>query len=254
MDSILSARKLSRFFSTDETVIQAVKDIDLEIGRGDFTVIMGASGSGKSTLLYVLSGLDKPSSGEIDFRGRRLDKLNETELAVLRRKSFGFVFQSINLVPNLTIEENVLVAGYLLKKPRSAVIQRAKDLMAELDIASVAQHLPSESSGGEQQRGAMARALINEPDLLFADEPTGALNYSSGQMLLDHLNAINAQGQSICMVTHDLKAAARGNRVILMRDGGIVGDFRFQDGQKDIRAQLAAREKALFAWLSDRGW
>jgi putative ABC transport system ATP-binding protein len=252
MGSIMSARKLSRFFATEETEVQAVKDIDLEIEEGDFTVIMGASGSGKSTLLYALAGLDKPTSGEIDFKGSRIEALSENDLAVLRRASFGFVFQSINLVPNLTIEENILVAGYLVDKPRAEVLRLADELMAALDIQAVSQHLPCESSGGEQQRAAIARALVNDPDLLFADEPTGALNYAAGQKLLDHLNDINAKGQSICMVTHDLKAASRGNRVLFMRDGGIVGDFRFPPDSGGTGS--GGREKALFAWLSERGW
>jgi putative ABC transport system ATP-binding protein len=254
MAAILTTRRLSRSFVTEETEVRAVKDVDLSIEEGDFTVIMGQSGSGKSTLLYVLSGLDKPSSGEVDFRGRRLDLMSERELALMRRKGSGFVFQSINLVPNLTIEENILVAGYLVKGKREAVVARARLLMETLDIAAVAEHLPAESSGGEQQRAAVARALINEPDLLFADEPTGSLNFASGQKLLDHFGAVNASGQSIVMVTHDLKAAARGSRILFMRDGELVGDYRFDQGLSASEEHWAEREKRLFAWLCERGW
>ncbi len=265
MNAILTARKVSKCFAAEETEVQAVRDIDLDIIEGDFTVIMGSSGSGKSTLLYSLSGLDRPSSGEVSYKNKRLDSMSERDLAILRRKSFGFVFQNINLVPNLSIEENILVAACLPKGGRVDAERRTDELLDILGIASIASHLPGESSGGEQQRAAAARALVNKPDILFADEPTGALNFAAGQQLLDLLNIVNRRGQSIVMVTHDLKAAARGNRVLFMRDGSIVGDYRFAtdlqpsaEGADEWAARLAGlqaqREKALFAWLSERGW
>ncbi len=253
MNTIMKAGGICRVFPQEGVDVQALADVNLELFENDFTAIMGASGSGKSTLLYVLSGLDKPSSGQVQFGGKRIDSLSEKAIAILRRKAFGFVFQSINLVQNLSIEENILVAGYLLKTSRAEVRERCRELLTAFGLAELSHRLPSQLSGGEQQRAAIARALINKPAILFADEPTGALNFANGQKVLDHLNAANDLGQTVVLVTHDMKTASRAKRIVLMRDGQVVDDFRFPDSLKDIASCLADREKALFAWLSERG-
>lgn len=254
METLLHTKQLTKTYLSEGTPVTALQALDIEIYKGEFTIIMGSSGSGKSTLLYVLSGLDKASSGEVYYRNQPLHTQSETALAVLRRKGFGFVFQNINLIPNLTIIENVTVPGYLTEKDRNKVLARARELLRVLAIEPLADRLPAQVSGGEQQRAAIARALINAPDLLLADEPTGALNFATGQTILNYLNQINTTGQTIVMVTHDLKAACRGQRVLFFRDGGIQGEFRFPAHLQDVAAQLEAREKALFEWLTPRGW
>lgn len=258
MSVILSTKNLSRSFASASQEVRVLQDINLDIEAGDFVCIMGSSGSGKSTLLYLLSGLDKPSQGQIRFKEHAIEGMNETQLARLRRNGFGFVFQNINLVPNLTMEENILIAGFLQsgqrQTVRTAVRQRSGELMRMLKIENLDKRLPSETSGGEQQRAAVARALINQPDILFADEPTGALNFATGQNLLDHFNQLHRQGQTIVMVSHDLKAASRANRVLYMRDGAIIGDFRFGADMQDPCLHSGQRDQALFAWLSERGW
>lgn len=254
METLLQTKQLSKTYVSEGAPVTALQALDIEIYRGEFTIIMGSSGSGKSTLLYVLSGLDKASGGEAYYRGQALHTLSETALAVLRRKGFGFVFQNINLIPNLSILENVTVPGYLTEKDRKKVVSRARELLRILEIEPLADRLPAQVSGGEQQRAAIARALINAPDLLLADEPTGALNFATGQTILNYLNQLNATGQTIVMVTHDLKAACRGERILFFRDGGIQGEFRFPSQLRDVTTTLEAREKALFEWLTPRGW
>lgn len=258
MAVLLQAVKVGRQFLHGETAIQALQAVDLDVQDGEFTAIMGASGSGKSTLLYVLSGLDKPTSGEVKFKDQRIDNFSEKEIALMRRSAFGFVFQSINLVNNLTVEENILVAGYLTKTPRKLIGERCRELLNLMEIPDLAGRLPSQLSGGQQQRVALVRALINQPAVLFADEPTGALNHASGQKVLDHFNHVNSKGQTIVMVTHDLKTAIRAHRILFTRDGRIEGEYRFPesltDKATDNSKQLPEREQALFSWLSERGW
>jgi putative ABC transport system ATP-binding protein len=251
---MFKTEKLVRLFESEESTVRAVDGIDLILEEHEFTVIMGSSGSGKSTLLYLLSGLDRPTGGEVFFWGERIDNLSETGLALLRRKGFGFVFQSINLIQTLSVLENVAVPGYLTDTDRKKVRDRALSLLSSFGIGDKAHRLPAQLSLGEQQRAAVARGLINEPAVLFADEPTGSLNFASGQQILDHLNDIHANGQTIVMVTHDLKAASRGKRVVFLRDGKLCGEFHFPAELSDVRSTLPEREKLLFGWLSERGW
>lgn len=253
-DIALRARGLAKTYSTDGVEAAAIKDLDLDIRHGEYTVIMGSSGSGKSTLLFLLSGLDRPTAGTIDLSGRRIDALGETEMALLRRRGFGFVFQSLNLVSNLSVRENVLAAGYLGSRRREAVRERAAELLAALGIAELAERLPSQISGGQAQRAAMARALVNRPAILVADEPTGALNRASGLALLDCLDKVREGGQTIVMATHDLRGACRGDRVLFLRDGKVGGDLRFSDTESRDSRDLERREQLLFDWLSGRGW
>lgn len=249
---ILSAKDVCKSFAHNGGQAHVLSHVDIDIYEKDFTVIMGASGSGKSTLLYALSGMDKATSGSVMYQGKDIVKMKEKELSSLRHTDFGFVFQQMHLVSNLSLFENVAVPGYLNnKKSKAEVDARTNELLDRMDLEKIKSHLPSQASGGEQQRCAIARAVINEPKLLFADEPTGALNRKNTKEVLELLSDLNKQGQSVLMVTHDLKAALRGNRILYIADGNIVGDLRLAPYSKEDEA---SREAQVNAWLSSMEW
>ena len=224
MKKIIETKKLCKTFSNGGLQQHILKNLDLEIYEGDFTIIMGASGAGKSTLLYSLSGMDKPTLGSIIFNGEEITKMNIDKLASFRRKNCGFVFQQNYLIDSMSVLDNVLVSGLLVSKNKKEVTARAKEILKKVDINSKSWNkFPTQLSGGEAQRVGIARALINNPKLVFADEPTGALNSKTGKDVLDTLTEFNESGQSIVMVTHDIKSARRGNRVIYLKDGEVAG-------------------------------
>jgi len=248
-DVLLRAESLSKSYV--DGGVRAVDGIELTVRAGEFVNIMGSSGSGKTTLLYLLAGLERPSDGSVWVDQKRIDQLGANELARLRRHSIGFVFQSMNLLPHLSLRENILVAGYLTARSRTEVQLTADRLLQEMGIAEAAHRLPAEVSIGQQQRAAIGRALVNSPRMVFADEPTGSLNSSASAGVLDLLEAVNRAGTTVVMVTHDLKAACRGKRVLFIRDGQVEGQFDFE------REQCAAaddREKCLCEWLFRKGW
>ena len=233
-------------------VVHVLQHIDLEIREKDFTIVMGASGSGKSTLLYALSGMDKATSGQVLFEGKDLVQMKEKELADLRSHDFGFIFQQMHLVSHLTLLENVTVPGYLSHTKTSAEVKkRAEELLAKMGVSNVMDHRPSQVSGGEQQRCAIARSIIHDPKLLFADEPTGALNRKNTTEVLDLMTDLNRQGQSILMVTHDLRAALRGNRLLYLEDGNVIGELSLPPYEKE---EEKSRETQVSAWLSSMKW
>jgi len=248
---LLKTEKLSKSFSNGGAMQHVLKNIDLQLYKGDFTVIMGASGAGKSTLLYALSGMDTPTLGKITFRDRVISDLSQDGLAVFRREHCGFVFQQIYLIDGMSVMDNVLAAGFLVSKDKKAIIRRAKELFAAVDISEETQKkFPAQISGGEAQRVGIVRSLINSPEILFADEPTGALNSKTGLDVLDTLTKFNEQGQSVVMVTHDMRSARRGNRVLYLNDGVILGEC---DLGKYVHGDTARHEK-LSAFLKDMGW
>lgn len=250
--TLLAAKRLCKSFAGDGIQNHVLSNIDLELYEGDFTVIMGASGSGKSTLLYCLSGMDRPTSGEIIYGEKNIAKEKEQALARLRAGDFGFVFQQMRLVSNLSLFENVAVPGYLNKAKTTAEIrEKSASLLGRMGLDSSQNRLPAQASGGEQQRCAIARAVINSPKLLFADEPTGALNRKSSTEVLDLLTEINADGQSILMVTHDVRAAARANRLLYIEDGKIIGEIKLAAYEKEDEK---SRETQINAWLSSLKW
>lgn len=250
--TVLSAKGLCKSFAHNGGQVHILNGMDLDIYAGDFTVIMGASGSGKSTLLYALSGMDRATAGTVMYQGRDLAKISEKELTALRRSDFGFIFQQMHLVSNLSLRENITVPGYLNRRRTAAETDRRADaLLEQMGLSHIKDHLPAQCSGGEQQRCAVARAVIHEPALLFADEPTGALNKRNTTEVLDLLTALNAAGQSILMVTHDSRAALRASRIIYISDGRVVSELTLspyaQDADKPREAQLSA-------WLSAMEW
>lgn len=250
--SILSAKKISKSFAHNGGQLHILTHVDFELYEGDFTVIMGASGSGKSTLLYALSGMDQATAGQVLFDGKNLVDMKEKELAKLRYQDFGFIFQQMHLISNLSLFENVAVSGYLNKaRTANEVNERVGELLGKMGLNGVKSHLPSQVSGGEQQRCAIARAVINTPRVLFADEPTGALNRHNTTEVLNLLTELNRDGQSILMVTHDLRAALRATRLLYLEDGNIVGELNLPEyRQQDEKG----REAQVNAWLASLEW
>jgi putative ABC transport system ATP-binding protein len=212
-------------------VTGALNGVSLTVEEGEFTAVMGPSGSGKSTLLNLIAGLDRPTSGSVVVAGSDLGSLGETGLARFRRDRIGFVFQFFHLLPNLTALENVLIPAQL--KSRTSVEARGRDLLRQLGIEEVSDRYPARLSGGQQQRVAIARALINQPTLLLADEPTGALDTKSGEQVMEQLMHLHRQGQTILLVTHDAKLATRyAARVISVVDGRIIDDARLETAER----------------------
>lgn len=248
--ALLSAKHIRKSFDEKQPAI--LNDLSLDIHEGDFTVVMGPSGAGKSTLLYALSGMDEISDGQVFFRDQEISRMSEKALSKLRAMDFGFVFQQANLVSNLTLLENVVVPGYLHPQ-RSAeeTRKRAVMLFEQMNVGDARNRYPAEVSGGEAQRAAVARAVINEPGLLFADEPTGALNRGNTEEVLELLTMLNQAGQSILMVTHDTHAAVRGNRLLYLEDGRIIGE-KIMPAYTDGSGK--AREAEINDWLHDLSW
>ena len=249
METIIHTKDLQKSYQSGNREVPVINNINLEIYKGDFTVIMGSSGSGKSTLLYLLSGLEPPSSGEIWMNQQAIHGIDEKAMTRLRREVIGFVFQDFNLVPNLTFLENILIPAYLVKNDRKALQTKASKLMDKMGISQLADRLPSEVSGGEQQRCSMARAVINDPTIIMADEPTGNLNSNSSKAVLNILSDLYDSGQSIIMVTHDIKSACRGNRIVFIRDGQVEDHLRF-----DKNISLETKEVQLLKWLAGKNW
>jgi putative ABC transport system ATP-binding protein len=249
--ALIQTSKLSKSFSSGGMQQHVLKNLDMEIYEGDFTVIMGPSGAGKSTLLYALSGMDKPTLGSIQFYGQEISKFTNDQLAVFRRKHCGFVFQQMFLLDNMSIIDNVLAAGLLVSKDKKAIVGYAKELLTQVGLTEqIWRKFPTQLSGGEAQRAAIVRALINRPKVVFADEPTGSLNSASGTAALDVLTKVNNDGQSVITVTHDLKTARRGNRVLYISDGVIGGTC---DLGRYVKGDRARHDK-LAAFLGEMGW
>lgn len=231
--------------SFDETHI--LRNIDFQIEQGEFVVVMGQSGCGKSTLLYCISGMDRPTAGKIFFESQELSTLSEKDMERLRLQHMGFIFQKANFLKNLSIADNIVFPAFQLgNQSRDAVVRDAEALMERMGICFVADHDIRKVSGGQLQRAAICRAMINHPDILFGDEPTGALNSSATKEVMDILGKINQDGTTVLLVTHDAKVAARADRIIYLEDGKIkdeclLGKYKEND--------LSMREKKLNEWL-----
>lgn len=250
-DVIIKTELMCKSYISDGEVNNVIKNMNLEIYEGDFTVIMGSSASGKSTLLYSISGMDEITTGKVFLNGHNITSLKEKQISMLRKEKLGFVFQGINLIPNLTVYENILSPTYKTGTDRREIDRRIDLLLDKMELGSQRKKFPNQMSGGQKQRAAICRALINQPKVLFADEPTGALNSAQGENVLDIFSDIHREGQSIVMVTHDLKAAIRGNRILYLKDGRIDGDLRLGEYEA---AGCREREEAVYNFLKEKGW
>lgn len=225
MSELLIAKDLCKTFSNENTQQHVLKNLNLSVNKGDFTVVMGNSGSGKSTLLYALSGMDRPTLGSIAYEGEEISKYNNDKLAMFRRKHCGFVFQHNYLNDTMSILDNIMVSGLLVSKDRKAIAERAKMLLKRVGLdENCFGKFPTQLSGGEQQRAAVVRGVINSPDIVFADEPTGALDSKTGEEIMKIFCELNALGKTVILITHDRKVASYAKRLITIQDGRIVRD------------------------------
>lgn len=250
--TIIKAENVYKSFVHNGNQNNVLDKVNVMIYEGDFTIIMGASGAGKSTLLYVLSGMDALTTGKVYYKEKEISSLNERKMAPLRAKEFGFVFQQIHLVSNLTLFENVAVTGYLNRtKSTMEVRRRADELLTLMNVEKAKDRYPFQTSGGEAQRAAIARAMINDPGIIFADEPTGALNKRNTTEVLNLLTELNRNGQSILMVTHDIRAAIRATRLLYLEDGKIIGEMTLSPYQEQ---EAKSREIEVNDWLTSMEW
>jgi len=222
---MIDARGLSKNFQLGDQWVRALVNVDVQIPRGQFLGIMGPSGSGKSTLLYLLGGLDRPTTGEIEAAGSQLNALSGDDLARFRRETIGFIFQAFHLVPTMTALDNVALPGVFAGMPRERREQRAINLLKSLGMADRMDHRPSQLSGGQQQRVAIARALFNDPPIIMGDEPTGALDSKTGKTVMKMLRWLcTHKGKTVIVVTHDPGVASYADRILLLKDGQVEDD------------------------------
>lgn len=253
MATMIEAKDLCKTFVVNKRQNNVLKNINLKVEEGEMVAIMGPSGSGKSTLLYSISGMDRATSGEVIFEDRDITKLSDKELAALRLDKMGFVFQQMYMMKNLSILDNIVLPAMESKKDdrsREEKVEKARNLMKKLGINEVAENDINEVSGGQLQRACICRSMMNTPKLLFADEPTGSLNRTSSQEVMEELVALNKEGTTIMMVTHDARIASQCTRVLFIVDGNIQGEFLNPRDEADLRS----RERRLNNWLMDLGW
>lgn len=250
METILESKGLSKSYPISKGNDQKIlKDINLQIKKGEFVSLMGPSGSGKSTLLYNISGMDKLNSGSVFFEEKDISQLSDDQSSKLRLHKMGFVFQNIYLLRNLTILDNIILPAYLAKtKPRNIINTTAKALMKSMGIAHLADSYINQASGGELQRAAICRSLINKPSILFGDEPTGALNSKAASTIIDIFTDINRKGTTIIIATHDPRVAAKTERILYLYDGIICAEKYLGKFVNDP-SQIREREKILSDWL-----
>ena len=228
MNKVLEVKDLCKTYIVNKRQNNVLKNVNFVINEGEMVSIMGPSGSGKSTLLYAVSGMDNITSGEVLFNGKEINKLNQKELADLRLNEMGFIFQQMYMLKNLTILDNIILPGVQSNKNKETnkeISQRAKELMRKLDIIDIADNDINEVSGGQLQRACICRSMINNPKMLYADEPTGALNRTSSDEVMAELTRLNNEGTTIMLVTHDVKVSARCTRVLYIVDGKIAGEY-----------------------------
>lgn len=249
---VIRTQGLCKTFSVGGVQQHVLNNLDIDIVKGDFTVIMGNSGSGKSTLLYALSGMDRPTLGKIIFDGQTISDFSSDRLAKFRRINCGFIFQEVFLNDNMSIMDNVLAAGYLSGRKRKQVYEEACERLNKVGISEDMFHkFPSQMSGGELQRVGLVRAIINNPKVIFADEPTGALNSANSTAALDIMNELHLDGKSILMVTHDMRSAIRGNRILYLKDGVILNEINLGSYDAEHEKQ---RLDTLKVFLDGMGW
>ena len=252
MENILEVKDLCKTYIVNSISNNVLCNVNFKMKPGEFVSVMGPSGSGKSTLLYTVSGMDSVTAGEVTFCGKKLTAMKKKEMMQLRFHKMGFIFQQMYMMKKLCILDNIVLPGYQSGEDRKAVNARAEQLMRRLGIIETAENEINEVSGGQLQRACLCRALINQPQIIFADEPTGALNSKAASGVMDELQTANQEGTSVLMVTHSVKVAARSERVIYLIDGGIQGELQL--GRMEAGSDMKDREKKLNAWLLERGW
>ena len=255
MANILEVRDLCKTYIVDKMQNNVLKNVNFDIQEGEMVAIMGPSGSGKSTLLYAVSGMDKPTSGDVYFDGNDIAKYKADDMAKVRLDEMGFIFQQMYMLKNLTILDNIILPACESKKSsesRKDIVKRGQDIMRKLDIIEIADNGINEVSGGQLQRACICRSLINNPKMIFADEPTGALNRSASEEVMEQLLKINGEGTTVMMVTHVSKVAAKCQRVLYIVDGNIKGDISL--GKMNSVDQIRNRERKLNNWLMELGW
>lgn len=253
----LKVSNLCKTYIVNKRQNNVLRNINLEIKQGEMVGIMGPSGSGKTTMLYTISGMDFATAGKVDFFGKDLTSLKTNEMSDLRLEEMGFVFQQMYMLKNLSIYDNIIIPAYQsgkgkTKKGRQAINDRASKLMQKLGISEVAGNDINEVSGGQLQRACICRSMINNPKIIFADEPTGALNKQNSIEVMEELNGINAEGTSILLVTHDMKVASKCERVLYIEDGDIREEITLEKWDKGQDSKV--RERKLNDWLIKLGW
>ncbi|MDD5948421.1 MAG: ABC transporter ATP-binding protein [Lachnospiraceae bacterium] len=254
MANLLEVTDLCKTYVVEKRQNNVLKNVNFSVAEGEMVAIMGPSGSGKSTLLYAISGMDNATSGKILFQGKDITKLSGNQLAALRLDEMGFIFQQMYMMKNLTILDNIVLPAVQSKKTKETKkekVKRGEELMRKLGIIEVADNDINEVSGGQLQRACICRSMINKPQILFADEPTGALNRNASNEVMEELVKLNKEGTAIVMVTHDAKVAAKCSRVLYIVDGNIKGEY---DNSQNTDVLEKERERALHNWLLDLGW
>lgn len=252
MNTVLDVKDLCKTYVINKRQNNVLKNVNFNVHEGEMVAVMGPSGSGKSTLLYTVSGMDKMTAGEVSFCGRNMAELNENELAKLRLDDMGFIFQQMYMMKNLSVFDNIIlptVKSDKIKESRKEKVERGRELMKKLGIADIADNDINEVSGGQLQRACICRSMINKPKVLFADEPTGALNRTSSEEVMEELTKLNEEGTTVMIVTHDAKVAAKCTRVLFIVDGNIKGEYNI-----DRSHSLRERERNLNNWLLEMGW
>lgn len=253
--NILEVKDLCKTYIVNKRQNNVLKNVNFTVSEGEMVAIMGPSGSGKSTLLYAVSGMDGITAGEVDFCGKSIAGMSEKSLADLRLDEMGFIFQQMYMLKNLTVLDNIILPACQsdkIKENRKETVQRGQDLMRKLGIIEIADNDINEVSGGQLQRACICRSMINRPRMIFADEPTGALNRTSSEEVMKELEKLNAEGTTIMLVTHDVKVAAKCTRVLYIVDGNIKGEYNLDRYKSD--SQLRERERTLNNWLMEMGW
>ena len=253
--NILEVNNLCKTYIVNKRQNNVLKNVNFTVSEGEMVAVMGPSGSGKSTLLYTVSGMDSMTAGEVSFCGKNIAKMGEKELADLRLDEMGFIFQQMYMLKNLTVLDNIILPAVQSKKStesRKEIVKRGQELMRKLGIIEIADNDINEVSGGQLQRACICRSMINNPKMIFADEPTGALNRTSSDEVMEELAILNREGATIMLVTHDVKVAAKCTRVLYIVDGNIKGEYNLNTYTSS--AQLRERERALNNWLLELGW
>lgn len=255
MRTVLETKNLCKTYIVNKRQNNVLKNVNLKVEEGEMVAVMGPSGSGKSTLLYTVSGMDRMTAGEVWFDGKSMEALNDKELAELRLDEMGFIFQQMYMLKNLSVLDNIILPATQSKKlseSRKETVARGQELMRKLGIIDVADNDINEVSGGQLQRACICRSMINKPRMIFADEPTGALNRTSSDEVMEELTKLNGEGTTIMLVTHDVKVAARCSRVLYIVDGNIKGEYNL-GGMKQA-SELRERERNVTNWLMEMGW